>query len=95
MLLQILAAWPLPDGAGMDDRLAHRLQDRLGAGKGRVAAADHEGQGARLGADDAARDRRVEHVEAGLGRRRGDQPRGLDIDRRAIDQQRALLAPRR
>ncbi len=31
MLLQIFAAWPAPGAAGVDHRLAHRLEDRLRA----------------------------------------------------------------
>ena len=31
MLLQILAAWPAPRRAGVDHRLAHVLEERLGA----------------------------------------------------------------
>ena len=49
-----------------------------------------------LGRGDAARDRRVDHVEArGLASSSTDLARGGDVDGRAIDQQRAGLALRR
>jgi hypothetical protein len=38
-------------------------------------------------APDAARDRRVEHIEPGFCRSRSDRAGGLDVDRRAVDQQ--------
>ncbi len=44
----------------MDDALAHLGEDRLGAGKCARRAARHEGEGRRLRAADAARDRCVE-----------------------------------
>ena len=64
MLLQILAACPAPEAAGMDHCLAHFRQQQLGAGEGRVRAADHESQRAGIGRGDAARDRRIDHVVA-------------------------------
>jgi len=70
----------------MNDRPSHGRQYRPAPLKRFDIASDHEGQARRFGSDHAARDRCVEHVE--LGSRRGgcDRARGLDIDRRAIDQ---------
>ena len=64
MLLQIFAAWPAPSCAGVDHRLGHRLEERLGALELLVGAADHEGQRAGRGRGDAARHRRVDEIEA-------------------------------
>ena len=57
MLLQIFAAWPAPGAAGVDHRLAHVVEQGPGALERLVAAADHEGEAARFGRGDAARDR--------------------------------------
>ena len=91
MLLQIFAAWPLPAAPAWTMVLAHRLQHRLRALEAPVAAADHEGERARRGAADAARDGRIEHVEALLGGCLGDDARALDVDGRAVDQQGTAL----
>ena len=53
-------------GAGVDDVAAHRLEDRSRPLEVLGVAADHEGQGAGLGADRAAGDRRVDHLAAVL-----------------------------
>ena len=82
MLLQILAAWPLPAPPACTMVLPICLQDRLGAREGRVAAADHEGERAGLRAADAAGHRRVEHGEALVRGRGRDRARGLDVDGR-------------
>ncbi len=47
-----------------------------------------------LGADGAARYGRVEHGEAGGLRRRGDGAGAVDVDGRAVDQQRLCLRDR-
>ncbi len=74
--------------AGVEDILAHRLQDRLAAGEGVLGAADHERQRAVLRADRAARNRRVQHRQTGRLGRRGDGARAFHIDGGTIDQQR-------
>ncbi len=66
--------------AGVDDVLAHALQDRLGAGKGGVAAADHECQGSRLGPHRAAGDRCIDHLEAAISGGCSDFAGRGDID---------------
>ena len=89
MLLQIFAAWPLPAPPACTMVLPMASRIGLRALEGVVRPADHEGERAALRAADAAGDRRVHHQQAlRLGRRR-DLARGLDIDGRGIDQQRA------
>ena len=56
-------------------------------GEGLVAAADHEGEGPRLGPGDAAGDRGIEHGEARLAGGPVDRAGGLHVDGRAIDEQ--------
>jgi hypothetical protein len=71
----------------MDHRLAHRRKDRLGSGKGRIIAPDHEGQRARIGRRDPARYRRIDH-RVRLGRSQiGNRTGRSHVDRRTIDQQ--------
>ena len=90
MLLQIFAAWPLPAGPAWT--IVRPIAARIGWPRANDAglAPDHERQTRGRGAGDAARYRRVEHVEAGGRGRGGDRPGGLDIDRRAVDQQRSV-----
>ena len=90
MLLQILAACPAPGPAAMDDALAHVFEDRLSSRERFVRAAAHEGQRARRRPADPAGDGRVEgeHARRGAGFMR--LLRALDVDGRAIDDERAL-----
>src|SRR6476660_8766183 len=74
----------------MDDRLSHCLQNGLATRKIRRLAADHECESRCGCSTDATRYRRVEHGVAGISRMFGNETRGLDIDRRAIDQKTAL-----
>ena len=74
----------------MDHRLAHRLEDGLGAIECLVGAADHEGQRSARCSRNPARDRRIDHVVARLFGSRDDLARGGDVDRRAIEQHRAV-----
>src|ERR1700733_1885252 len=76
--------------AAMHDALAHALEHRLAAREGVVGTADHEGERCRLGADDAARDRRIERGDAVGGCELMRLARALDVDGRAIDEQRVL-----
>src|SRR5207253_1922363 len=76
--------------AGMDDALAHLLQDRLCARERLVAAATHEGERAGFRTADAAGHRRVEEIKTRLCRGVVRGTRGIDIDGRAIDQERVL-----
>ena len=92
MLLQILTACPAPGAAGVEDVLAHRLQDRLAAGECFLRAADHEGQGAVLGARRAARNRGIQHREAGGFSGGGDGAGAVHVDGGAVDQQRLSAA---
>ena len=86
MLLQILAAWPLPEGPVCT--MALPICSRIGRARATPSsAADHEGERRVLGAGDAARDRRVEHLEATLRGRLHDRARAVDVDGRAVDQQ--------
>ena len=74
----------------MHDVLAHLFQHGLGLGEGLLAATHHEGERARRGAADTARNRRIDHVQPGLLRQGTDVPRAFDVDGRAVDQQRPL-----
>src|ERR1051326_5769813 len=65
----------------VNNGLAHPLQDRLGTLETRDRATHHEGERARGGTADAARNRRIHHLEAVLTSRLGDVARGLDVDR--------------
>ena len=56
---------------------------------GALGAADHEGERAGLRAADAAGNRRIDHEQLARGGGRSDGARGLDVDGRTIDQQRA------
>ena len=86
MLLQILAAWPAPDFAAVDDALAHDGEDRLGLGEGLAAAAGHEGERRRRRAGDAAGDGRVEGRASVLGRQGMRRAGAAEIDRGAVDE---------
>ena len=71
-----------------------RSSTGLPRSKASLGAADHEGQRRRLGAADAARDRRVERGDAALGREPMRLARARHVDGRAIDEQRALVRGR-
>ena len=82
-----------PGLAAVDDALAHLLEDRLGGGESFRRPAAHEGQRTRLGAGDAAGDRRIDRPEAGgLGKGMGFS-RALHVDGGAVDEE--LTRPRR
>src|SRR3546814_9132109 len=86
-----LRALPRTRVAGVDHRLAHFSKDRLAPREAFAGAADHEGQRARVGGGDAARDGRVDRDEA-LGSRGFDvRARGRDVDRRAVDRKSTRL----
>jgi hypothetical protein len=74
----------------VNDRLAHRLEQRLGPREVFLLAASHDGERALLGRHVATRDRRVEHPDPPLC----SLPRQLSgQDRRAgahVDEQRSL-----
>ncbi len=72
----------------MNDVRPHDLQQRPGLPEGRRRATNHEGQGSGLGTADAARHRRVEHLEPGIRRRGADLAGSGHVNGRAIDQQR-------
>ena len=75
----------------MHDALTHALEHRFAARKSIRRAADHECERCRLGAANAAGDRRVERGDAAL---RGEPMRGAragHVDGRAVDKQGAAL----
>ena len=89
MLLQTFAAWPRPGAAAVHDPAPHRLEQRPSRLEVLVGAAHHEGERGVLGADDAARDRRVDAaVTGGLGER-VRLARLVDRDRRGVDEERS------
>ena len=90
MLLQIFAACPAPAPPAWTMRLPIFSRIGFGARERLVAAAAHEGERAGFRAADAAGHRRVEEIEARFLRRRVHGARGIDVDGRAIDQQRVL-----
>ena len=90
MLLQIFAAWPEPGAPAWITALPMSSRNGLGLLEALVRTADHEGQRAGLGRGDAARDRRVDHRQAGGRRFALDGLGGGDVDGRAIDQDRGL-----
>ena len=92
MLLQILATWPLPAAPAWMTDLPIAARTGGAALECGLGAADHEGQARRLGAGDAAGNRRVQHGEAARRCRRRHGARGIDVDGRAVDQQRRWLA---
>src|SRR5579859_626277 len=75
----------------MDDGLAHLRQIGAGLFHRGIRPADHEGERAGSGPAGAARYRRVDHGEATVARRRPDRTGGIDVDGRAVDQQRTGL----
>ena len=90
-MLQIFAAWPAPSCAGVDDRLRHRLKEGLGALELLVGAADHQRKRARGRRRNAARNGSIDEIEPFRLHRFADIARTLNVDGRAIDQQRARL----
>ena len=74
-----LGGLPGADLADQGDVLAHQVEQRLDLGEIALRAADHDGQRRRLGADFAARDRRVDITAAFLGDLGGEF---LGLDRR-------------
>ena len=68
MLLQILAAWPLPEGPVWTTVLP--ICSSIGRARATPASLPPTMKVRRraLGAGDAARDRRIEHLEAALAR---------------------------
>ncbi|AEK62597.1 hypothetical protein CFU_2770 [Collimonas fungivorans Ter331] len=75
--------------AGVENCLAHFFQVWLGQGKAFGGTADHESQGTGGSTAGAARNRRIEHGEAFVARRRRHLARSVGSDGRAVDQQRA------
>ena len=73
----------------MDHGLAHVAQHRPGALDRVRLAAHHKGKRARRSPGDAAGDRRIQQRPTAFGRRRRDGARGVHVDGRAVDQQRA------
>ncbi len=62
--LTILVSWPEPRRTHQPDHAGIGIDHRLGAFEDGLLAADHDGQLAVFGAGLAARDRRVEEIEA-------------------------------
>ena len=89
MLLQIFAACPLPAPPACTMVLPIACRIESARSKARSLPPTMKVSVPAVGAADAARDRRVEHQQALRLRRRRDRARGLDIDGRAVDQQRA------
>jgi hypothetical protein len=83
---------PRRTAARMDYRLAHRREDRLGARKGFVRAADHEGKRTPVRRRNTTGHRRIDHLIARRCRRSDHLARGIDVDGRAVEQQRASRA---
>jgi hypothetical protein len=73
----------------MHDSLAHLLQQWPRALEGGLVAPNHESEGSGLRTGDAPGHRGVEHREPIRLGGRGDLPGGVDVNRGAIDQQRA------
>ena len=69
----------------MDDVRAHRRQYRPRLVEIAGSAADHDRQGTRFGAADAARDRGIEKPDAALPEPRRHPLRGAGVDRRHVD----------
>ena len=61
-----LVVWPVAVVADQGDVLAHQVEQRLHPVERRLRAADHDRERRRLGADLAARDRRIQVVAAEL-----------------------------
>ena len=73
--------------AGVNDVLAHRLHQWPGPLQVLGIAADHEGQRPRLGADGAARHRRVDHPAPPLFHLGGELAGHRDRDRAAVHEE--------
>ena len=77
--------------ADVHERRAELLEQRPRALHERGRAAEHDRQRARLGAGDAAADRRVEQRGAALGRRRGQRLRRRRARARHLEPERAVV----
>ena len=82
-----LRGLPEPGAAAVHDTAAHRLEQRPRRLEVLVGAADHEGEGGVLGADDAARDGRVDAAVPGCLGERVRLLRLVDGDRRGVDEE--------
>src|SRR5699024_394621 len=72
---------------GVEDIAGHRLVEGAGLGDVPVGSAEHEGQGARLGAADAPGDRAVDEAETGFDRLGVEDAGGVEVDRRGVDEE--------
>ncbi len=86
-----LGGLAIAGGAAMHGLLAHDVEKRFRLGKAFVTATGHEGQRARGGSADAAGNRRVDGQKPRARSLAGHCARAFDIDRRAIEQERALV----
>jgi hypothetical protein len=77
--------------AGVEDVTGHRLDDGRASSTSASVAAEHEGQGARLGAADSAGDGTVDEAESCLGRLGVEETSRIEVDRRGIDEQGLLV----
>ena len=93
--LTILVSWPAPAGPSSAHLPGIGRHHRLGPGIGGLAAAAHDGELAVHRARLAARDRRIDEIEARRLRRRRQLARDGGRRRGVIDEQRALASSRR
>ena len=76
------------DAADVEHVAGHGVEDVVAAGQGGLVAADHDGQGARLGAVGPAADGSVEEPDARLGGKGGQRSTGGRMDRGMDDNRR-------